>query len=289
MALAAGALLILGIGAWVLANRQAGPGGGAANQLTPVSTLQAADYHSLAVSPEDADLVWFGSHSGIQESTDGGRTWRALDGISGDAMSMARPPAEPSRAYIAGHDIFKRSTDGGRIWEDVKTDLPGTDIHGFAADPTDADHVYAIVAGQGMFESRDGGDKWQPFVAQPPGALGGLAIVPGEPPTLYVVTQLGVMRTKSPGNSWHVAKLGLPERSEGAAAILPMPGKPEQLYAGTGKGLYFSNDGGVSWRAAGLSGRPVVALAASQSGPLRVYALSSNGSFFRLEGEALSQ
>jgi len=209
--------------------------------------------------------------------------------MSGDAMSMAIPPTDPSRVYIAGHDVFKRSTDGGRTWQDVQTDLPGTDLHGFAGDPGDAEHIYAMVAGQGLFESRDGGSKWKSLVAQPPGATGPLTVAAGSPAALYAATSLGVMRSKDGGQSWHPANSGLPQGQADLRALTSIPGQPQELYAGTTNGLYHTEDGGTTWQQVGLSGQLLVALAASQSEPLRLYALSADGAVYSLEGALLGR
>ena len=193
--IAGGVLLALG---WILLGNRL-PGAVAPDTLTPVATVRAPDYHSLAVSPQDGDRVWFGSHEGLQESTDGGRTWRPLSGVQGDAMSLARPPGDPAWVYLAGHDIFQRSTDGGQTWQAVATDLPGTDLHGFAADPANARRVYAVVVGQGVFLSDDGGTQWRATSTQPPGAVGGLAVTAGDPARVYVVAALGVMYSADGG------------------------------------------------------------------------------------------
>ena len=276
------------VAAFLLFNRPGDrPDGGAAAQLQPISSVSAPDYHSLAVSPSDPDRVWFGSHGGIQESADGGKSWRPLGSVSGDAMSLAMPGGELSKVYMAGHDIFKRSVDGGKSWVDVQSDLPGTDLHGFAADPTDANHLYALVVGHGLLESRDGGDRWQPMPAQPPGPVGALAAAPGEPPSIYVLTGLGLMRSQDGGKSWHRKDTGLPEGDKGVRAIAPAPQKPGELYAGTGNGLYRSTDEGVTWGRIALAGQDIFAIAASNSEPLRVYALAAQGAIYRLEGDVL--
>ncbi len=254
----------------------------------PVANLQASDYHSLAVSPRDSNVVWFGSHTGVQESSDAGVSWHPLPGVSGDAMSIARPASDVARVYIAGHNIFKRSTDGGATWQDVQTDLPGTDLHGFAANAEDAQHLYALVAGQGVFESSDGGSHWQPLPAQPPGAQGSLASAGGTSPALYTVTALGVMRSLDAGKGWHPASSGLPEGPSDVRSLVSVPGKPQELYAGTASGLYHTVDGGTTWSQRALAGESIVALAAGQSGALRLYALTAGGAVFRLEGAALA-
>ena len=53
-------------------------------------------------------------------------------------------------------------------------------------------------------------------------------------------------------------------------------------------GLYRSTDG-ATWQAAGLAGQKVLALAASATSPLRVYALTDAGRVFRLEGADLGR
>ena len=291
----AGALLLVLLAFYFLANRPgdgATPAGPAPSSVTPVARLQSSDFHSLAVNPADPDTVWFGSHMGIQESKDGGRSWQPLGGMSGDAMSMAIPPADASRVYIAGHDVFKRSSDAGKSWQDVQTDLPGTDLHGFAADPANAEHVFALVAGQGMFESNDGGDSWQPVKAQPPGAGGALAVSWGSPPTIYAATALGVMRSTDGAASWHPANTGLPADQGGQSsvyALLAVPSQPQEAYAGTATGLYHTGNGGTTWQQVALPGQPLLALAASQSSPLRLYALAAEGALYRLEGGSLGR
>ncbi len=285
---AGAAVLLVALGVLLLTRQSTGSSGPTpTGALSPVANLQASDYHSLAVDPTNADRVWFGSHNGIQESTDGGHTWSPLAGMSGDAMNMAMPATIPAAVYVAGHDIFKRSIDGGRSWQDVKSNLPGTDMHGFTVDPANGKHVFALVVGVGLNESTDGGDHWQPLPAQPPGATGALAVASGNPPALYAMTSLGVMRSQDAGKSWHPANGDLPQGRDGVRALLSVPSKSQELYVGTANGLYHTNDAGATWQQAGLAGENIIALAASQSGPQRVYALTASGAVFRLEGAAL--
>src|SRR5437879_2778778 len=69
MLLVVGALVLVVAAGVFLLTRQpaASPGPTAVGALSPVANLQASDYHSLVVDLKDADRVWFGSHSGIQE------------------------------------------------------------------------------------------------------------------------------------------------------------------------------------------------------------------------------
>lgn len=60
---------IIGVG---LSLRGGGQTGGA------IATLQTADFHALAFTPDNPNVVFFGHHNGMMRSDDGGRTWTPL-------------------------------------------------------------------------------------------------------------------------------------------------------------------------------------------------------------------
>ncbi len=138
--------------------------------VAPIATLDTPDFHSLLVDPTDPDHVLFGSHSGIQESHDGGFTWRDGTLRGADAMQLTASAGAQGTVYATGHDVFQVSRDGGEIWQPQVHNLPGTDIHGFAQDPGDPRRLYASVAGEGLFASGDGGQTWAPLPDQPAGS-----------------------------------------------------------------------------------------------------------------------
>jgi hypothetical protein len=73
----------------------------------PIATHDAPGFHSLLVDPRDADHILFGSHAGIQESRDGGKTWDQGNLLNVDAMSMTTNANAPDTLYVAGHDVFR--------------------------------------------------------------------------------------------------------------------------------------------------------------------------------------
>lgn len=105
--------------------------------------------------------MYFGHHGGLLLSRNGGRDWQPTSLENADAMALAAPPADPQLMYAAGHNVFYKSEDGGRTWRPANNDLPGLDIHGFAADPEHPDLVYAHVVGFGLFRSEDSGETWE--------------------------------------------------------------------------------------------------------------------------------
>jgi photosystem II stability/assembly factor-like uncharacterized protein len=255
----------------------------------PIATLQTADFHALAFSPDDRDVAFFGHHGGIMRSDDGGRTWRPLVSRPNfDAMSLAVSPGHPPRAgklYMAGHDVFQVSTDGGASWRPVVHDLPGTDVHGFAMSPDDPDRLFAFVVGHGLFRSADGGRTWRRLEGDAPRDVTALAAAGGEPGTLYVATaRSGVFKTTDGGRSFTRAAGGL---GPGPVLALAVDRSARQtVYAGLDGGLYKSTDGGQAWRRLPFPGANAVALAVSPARPdvlLAITVKDRQGLVFRSE------
>lgn len=242
-----------------------------------LSVLRTADFHALAFSPEDANVLFFGHHNGIMRTNDGGRTWQPLvDRRNFDAMNLAISPTNPRQVYLAGHDIFQVSTDGGSSWQPVQHNLPGTDIHGFAMSQDDSNRLYAFVVGFGLFRSQDGGRTWQSTGGQLPGDLTALAAAGGGTETLYAGSMSsGMLKSTDGGGIWAPAAVGL-----GLARVLTVGVDPvvhQTVYAGGEGGLYKSKDGGASWKKLPFPGTSVVALAVSPAKPNVVVAIWDQG------------
>jgi hypothetical protein len=102
------ASLALGIGVplYLFATRASSSSAGAPSAA--VGVLRTADFHSLAVSPADPNLVFFGHHNGLMRSSDGGRTFSPLiERGNFDAMNLATGGANARDVYVAGHEVFQ--------------------------------------------------------------------------------------------------------------------------------------------------------------------------------------
>ncbi len=195
------------------------------------------DYHSLLVSPTNPDELVLGTHSGLFRSSDGGRTWRAAGADGSDAMNLARTSAA---TWLAGHDVLMKSTDGGRSWHDVEpTGLPGLDVHGFAVDPRNPQHVWAAIAGQGLYRSGDGGASFELVSTEVGGGVMALA-VSSDGRLLAGDMQRGLLQSRD-GRSWKVLL-----RAQLAGLAID-PRDPRRILA-AGPGVLLSTDGGVKWR-----------------------------------------
>jgi photosystem II stability/assembly factor-like uncharacterized protein len=250
-----------------------------------IAVLRTADFHALAFSPDDVDVVFFGHHNGIMRSEDGGRTWRPLvQQQNFDAMGLAVSHASPRRIFLAGHNVFQVSQDGGASWQPLAHDRPGTDIHGFAMSPDDSNRLYAFVVGWGLFRSPDGGRTWARLSDWLPNDVTALAAAGGHPETLYAGSiRAGGLRSTDGGRTW--AKVtSLPSPTVPALAVDPAAHRT--VYAGTAGGVYKSTDRGETWSQLPYPDENVIALAVSASRPNVVLAITvknSQGLVYRSE------
>jgi photosystem II stability/assembly factor-like uncharacterized protein len=269
------ALLVAGlaVGAFLVAKDQAqsGSNGPAAAAGGLPNT---PDYHSLLVAPSDPQHVWLGTHAGLYESTDGGRNWRrgALEGQ--DAMNLAR--GEGDTVWAAGHEVFAKSTDGGRTWTDVRPEgLPSLDLHGFTVDPNESQTLYAAVAGQGLYRSRDAGQSFELVTKDVGGAVMALAVTP-DGRILAGDMQQGLLVSSDAGKSWtpvlRVSLMGLAINPDDANTVVA-----------TGPGILLSRDGGRTWNEvlALADGAGPVAWAPRQ--PTLAYAVGFDQTLYRTD------
>lgn len=230
----AAAALVLAVGIAVfLVSRQ-----GDEPEREAVAGLPATpDYHSLLVDPDDPDRVFLGSHGGLHETADGGVSWRQIVPLSGqDAMNLVR--GKDGTLWAAGHNVLAKSEDGGASWEDVRPDgLPGLDLHGFTIDPADG-RLYAALAGQGLYRSRDDGASFELVSDEVGGGVMALVVADGR--ILASDTASGLVVSHDGGKSWHVVLEAI------LAGLARNPSDPNRVLA-TGPGVLLSTDGGASW------------------------------------------
>jgi photosystem II stability/assembly factor-like uncharacterized protein len=269
------AVLLVAAAAWLVIEQTRSSSPSAAWEVfQQLGTIEAADYHSLLFSPSDSNVLFFGHHNGIMQSGDGGRTWKAaVNRPDFDAMILAASPASPDVVWMAGHNVFFQSRDGGKTWAEARNDLPGLDLHAFAASPSDPNLLYAFAVGFGVFRSTDAGERWEPLGTAPP--MTTALAVGGTSGTLYVGAEQGVMISHDQGQSFTVAS------RVGGGPVMALAAAPNSdiVYAGTSQGLYRSADGGQTWRKTEYEGQ-VAALAVPPTSPERVTLIDGKGRVF---------
>jgi len=264
-------------GAFLLAKEQAqsGSDGPAASAGLP----NTPDYHSLLVAPTDTGHVFLGTHAGLYESRDGGRSWTKAALAGQDAMNLA--DGEGETVWTAGHNVFAKSTDGGATWTDVRPDgLPSLDLHGFAVDPNDPATLFAAVAGEGLYRSDDGGESFEEVSSEVGGSVMALAVT-DDGRMLAGDMEQGLLASKDGGETWQVAA----EAEVMGLAI--NPADPQTIVAG-GPGILRSSDGGRTWGQALALGQGAGPVAWSASDPEVGYAVGFDRQLYRTDDRGRS-
>lgn len=227
----------------------------------------------VAASPARRDRLWAGVEmSAVWRSDDAGRTWRRTAQLetlpsSGDWAFPPRPdthhvrwiashPTDADRLWVAIEaGALVRTLDGGRTWLDRVKGGPW-DTHELAVHP-DAPDVLRVAAGDGYFESRDGGETWaSPMDGLDVGYLRSVTIDPGEPDVVLVSAAThahaayvagrsdGRVYRRTGGEAWTRAA-GWPDPATTIAPLL-IPGRQRgDLWAADERGVHRSDDGGL--------------------------------------------
>lgn len=241
---------------------------------------------SLAASPAEADVVWAGTEpSEVWRSGDGGITWeptRWLEELPSSPTWSFPPkpethhvrwiachPHEPERLWVAIEaGALVSTTDGGRTWHDR---VPGGpwDTHELAVHPEAPEHL-RVSAGDGYFESPDGGVTWQaPREVLEVGYLRSVAIDPGRPDVVVVSAASRPRSAYAAGRSdgrlyrrvgsgrWERIRDGWPDPPDTIAPLLLAGRVAGELWAADERGIHRTADGGSTWRQiAAFSARP---------------------------------
>ncbi|MDQ2809159.1 MAG: hypothetical protein M3Z04_19985, partial [Chloroflexota bacterium] len=242
----------------------------------PLDVLHA---HSALLLP-DSDVALIGHHSGLLRSSDGGRSWTAVAGVTGDVLALTAAPAPSTDLFLAGPGQVRRSRDGGQTWAAVPAPPTAANLTALTAGVDNT--LYAQVRDSGLFASRAGG-PWTLQGGGLPAESSTLAWYPDPVGALFAGGPgVGVLASGDGGRGWGsaggVVNGALPTLAVWALAVDAASGDlftgadgttvRGALYAATDAGLFKTIDGGTSWTALPLR-RPLVAVSArTQPRPL---------------------
>lgn len=249
-----------------------------ASRFSSIHTFNTADFHSLTFDPANQGRVLFGHHGGVLGTDDSGRTWTPLvERANFDGMNLAFDPNNEGSVFLAGHDVISQSGDGGRTWTQSAHNLPGLDLHAFAASRSAQGRFYAFALGHGLYVSEGGVANWAPLW---PGAPQGThSIVElGDGALLIGAADGGVLRSEDGGRTWDESRSGID-----TGAVYSLDGAPDanRVYAGVSNGLYVSDDGGRIWRQTSLNDTQVIAVGVNPNNADEVMAIDGGGRLYR--------
>lgn len=135
-----------------------------------------AHVKNVAIDPNNADVIYACvEQGGLFKSTDGGASWKELQGFNDDCHRLLIMPSDSQTLFLPTGYGFYRSTDGGETWEVLSDRIsrigypdplvfnPNKEklmfVAGAEADPYH--WMQTKSANPRIARSRDGGDTWE--------------------------------------------------------------------------------------------------------------------------------
>ncbi len=192
-----------------------------------------SSFSSIVISGPN---VLVGTDTNLSISSDDGTTWGLLlDPINVFAMAQGS-----EFLFVASSLGIIRSSNHGLYWTFASSGLPLplSEVRGFAAEGT----TLCLALVSAVYVSLNNGDSWtQVQTPWPPHTI---ARVFFNKSIFYVATTGGMYTSRTQGNSWMLAAVGIPETSQVVAFAAITSG----VYAGTNNaGVLSSANGGVTW------------------------------------------
>lgn len=172
---------------------------------------ETVDFHSMAISPADPDVL-VGSYRGaIYVTEDGGENWTIADGAGLPAVGtcwgaqcLATDTADRETIYGGTAEGLFRSDDLGDSWELV-TDMLTI---GILVHPESPEQLWGFVP-EGIVTTTDGGDSWELFLDhtafREEEMVFGFAVDYSDPASLFAGTSADrVFRSDDGGEIWSV-------------------------------------------------------------------------------------
>jgi hypothetical protein len=287
------------------------------NQWTDVGPAEGA--LAFAIDPSDSSILYAGTLTGVQKSTDGGETWTVLPvGVTAPFTEIGIDPDNPAVLYAASNfsafsggatDGIYKSKDAGQSWTRVRSTVPLGSV--FSKIRSLSVSASVILAGiermtcvfdfctsqeRLTLRSGDDGATWSTVGPDFPALA--FAADPVSPSTMYMGTGRvssffgsvsgGVYRSLDGGLRWHARNRGIELSTSGSIlSVAVTPSTPSVLYAGSDEvGVFKSTDGAANWAPmnAGLTSLDVRALAVDPIAASRVYAGTGAGVFVSDDG-----
>jgi photosystem II stability/assembly factor-like uncharacterized protein len=266
-------------------------GGATWERISPENPMAIENHSSLknfvsvAIDPQNPDVIYAGTQHLPWKTTDGGAHWHNLkEGIldDSDVFSIIIDPRKPSRVYASACSGIYLSENGAELFHRVQG-LPHSAIRTrvLKQDPQRPSIVYAGTTG-GLWKTVDGGARWS-LVSASNVIVNDVLIDPRNPERVLLATdRQGVLVSNDGFSHYTTSNRGFTHRVVGG--VIADRKDPSRLYVGIMNdkdhgGLFVSDDGGKSWRQSnrGLEERDILSLQQADSGAL--FAGTNHGIF----------
>jgi photosystem II stability/assembly factor-like uncharacterized protein len=243
-------------------------------QISPVGDKEIHEIESLAVDPQNPDIIYAGTWHLPWKTSDGGKSWHSIKRgliVDSDVFSIILDPEHSKTVYLSACSGIYKSENAGLLFHKING-IPSSArrTRVLVQDPASRDTVYAGTT-EGLYKTTDAGRNFHRMTGADV-IVNDVYVDPGNSKHVLLATDRGgVMVSENGGESFAESNEGISGRK--VEALLVDRKNPEKMYAGVVNdksygGVFVSSDGGTSWTQIGhgLEGLDVFALAQSSDG-----------------------
>src|SRR5690242_15150976 len=245
-------------------------------RISPENHAEIKNVESVAIDPENPDVIYAGTWHLPWKTEDGGKTWHNIKkGVidDSDVFSIVIDPSQPANLFISACSGIYRSESAGEMFRKIQgIPYSARRTRMLQMDPTDHNVVYAGTT-EGLWKTTDAGATWKRMTGSNI-IINDVLIDPRRSSRVLLATdRSGVLASDDGGVTFTASNRGFTHRQ--AAALLVDRGNSAVLYAGVLNdkefgGVFVSRDSGQTWKQTsdGLDGRDVFVLRQADDGSL---------------------
>lgn len=165
------------------------------------------DFHAMAVSPANPNIIYGWYQGNLQRSDNSGEDWKIVNSQLPHIIALAADIQDENKVYAATIAGLMASTNKGNSWQQLPGDLAETQVSGIAINPKNAQEMLSFSGKLGLAKSTDGGKTWQSlnekFNGQTPLYI---AYDKQNPNVVYTVTEAQkIYKSTDSGTIWKIA------------------------------------------------------------------------------------
>ncbi len=220
-------------------------------RISPEGHQEIRNVDSVAMDPENPDIIYVGTFHLPWKTTDGGQHWSSIhEGMidDSDVMSILVDRANPHRLYASACSGIYRSENRGRLWKKIEG-IPFTArrTHVIRQDSKHPTTLYAATT-EGLWKTTTAGASW--VRVTPRDWVITSLVLPAESPGRVVMgtERLGVLVSDDGGEHFRASNDGFFHRQIIALALdRERPGRVLAVLANAPQPVLATEDGGQSW------------------------------------------
>lgn len=134
--------------------------------------VQYGTITTIAVSAQNASLIWVGTDDGnVWVTSNGGTNWTKVSASLPKRWITRIVPIDENNALVclSGYrhademaHIYQ-TPNKGQTWQSVSGNLPDVPVNDLVSDPSDPVNIWYIATDVGVFGTLNGGAGWQPY------------------------------------------------------------------------------------------------------------------------------